>query len=269
MKNISSQNLDSNSDLGSFDNSYNIEKYLKTNNPIILEKLLIHNKNLVEKCVKTYRELIDSTPVLDLSDIQQVGMIGLYKAIQTFDPNKTSDFSSYANWWIKFSILREIITKANMIKIPIHISEKIMQIHKLENKSMHKYGYIDSNLICKKMNIDNDKYEFYKMLDLKFNKIKSLDSNDISLDFLDPDKIIDKKLFREYIIQSLDSLTREEKNVILLKFGFINNKIYTLKEISLICSISGEKIRQIEISAFKKLLNSSYVKTIHEQYTTA
>ena len=124
MKNISiisSQNLDSNSDLGSFDNSYNIEKYLKTNNPIILEKLLIHNKNLVEKCVKTYRELIDSTPVLDLSDIQQVGMIGLYKAIQTFDPNKTSDFSSYANWWIKFSILREIITKANMIKIPIHI----------------------------------------------------------------------------------------------------------------------------------------------------
>ena len=110
MKNISiisSQNIDSNSDLRSFDNSYNIEKYLKTNNPIILEKLLIHNKNLVEKCVKTYRELIDSTPVLDLSDIQQVGMIGLYKAIQTFDPNKTSDFSSYANWWIKFSILRE------------------------------------------------------------------------------------------------------------------------------------------------------------------
>ncbi|WP_369124299.1 sigma factor-like helix-turn-helix DNA-binding protein [uncultured Intestinibacter sp.] len=70
-------------------------------------------------------------------------------------------------------------------------------------------------------------------------------------------------------MQSLDSLTRDEKNVILLKFGFINNKIYTLKEISLICSISGEKIRQIEISAFKKLLNSSYVKTIHEQYTTA
>lgn len=271
-------------------NKSNLKEYLETNNPVILEELLINNKKLVKKYANIYKKLISSTSTLDLCDIEQVGMIGLHRAIQKFDPDKLCEFSSYAVWWIKYSIIREIISKANTIKIPVYKCEQIMKIRKLENESMKKYGYIDKNLICTKMNIDNDKYDFLKMLDLKFNQIKSLDSfvddeqndsliyfitisnainSNVSLDFLEPDKIIDKKLFRQDMLHSLEILTEKEKNVILLRFGFINDKIYTLQEIGHILNLSKERVRRIEIAALKKLFDSNYVQTIHEQYTIA
>ena len=71
------------------------------------------------------------------------------------------------------------------------------------------------------------------------------------------------------MLHSLEILTEKEKNVILLRFGFINDKIYTLQEIGHILNLSKERVRRIEIAALKKLFNSNYVQTIHEQYTIA
>ena len=202
-------------------NKNNIQIYSKTNNPKILEELLINNKSLVVKYVNIYKKLLLSSSSLDTSDLEQAGMIGLHKAIEKFDSNKPYEFSTYAVWWIKQSILREIMNNANVVRIPVHVHEKIMKIHKLESESIIKYGYVDINSICTQMDIDEERYNSLKMIDFKFNKIKSLDCyisndededtpmiyfitasntlNNISLDFSDPNEIIDKKLFKEDI----------------------------------------------------------------------
>lgn len=272
-------------------NKNNIQIYSKTNNPKILEELLINNKSLVVKYVNIYKKLLLSSSSLDTSDLEQAGMIGLHKAIEKFDSNKPYEFSTYAVWWIKQSILREIMNNANVVRIPVHVHEKIMKIHKLESESIIKYGYVDINSICTQMDIDEERYNSLKMIDFKFNKIKSLDCyisndededtpmiyfitasntlNNISLDFSDPNEIIDKKLFKEDILNSLDCLTEKERNVILIRFGFLDGEIHTLEEIGTIYKVTRERIRQIENKALKKLFRSHYMQEIYKQYTIA
>lgn len=272
-------------------NKNNIQIYSKTNNPKILEELLINNKSLVVKYVNIYKKLLLSSSSLDTSDLEQAGMIGLHKAIEKFDSNKPYEFSTYAVWWIKQSILREIMNNANVVRIPVHVHEKIMKIHKLESESIIKYGYVDINSICTQMDIDEERYNSLKMIDFKFNKIKSLDCyisndededtpmiyfitasntlNNISLDFSDPNEIIDKKLFKEDILNSLDCLTEKERNVILMRFGFLDGEIHTLEEIGTIYKVTRERIRQIENKALKKLFRSHYMQEIYKQYTIA
>ena len=268
-------------------NKNNIQIYSKTNNPKILEELLINNKSLVVKYVNIYKKLLLSSSSLDTSDLEQAGMIGLHKAIEKFDSNKPYEFSTYAVWWIKQSILREIMNNANVVRIPVHVHEKIMKIHKLESESIIKYGYVDINSICTQMDIDEERYNSLKMIDFKFNKIKSLDCyisndededtpmiyfitasntlNNISLDFSDPNEIIDKKLFKEDILNSLDCLTEKERNVILMRFGFLDGEIHTLEEIGTIYKVTRERIRQIENKALKKLFRSHYMQEIYKQ----
>lgn len=272
-------------------NKNNIQLYSKTNNPKILEELLINNKSLVIKYVNIYKKLLPSSSSLDISDLEQAGMIGLHKAIEKFDSNKPYEFSTYAVWWIKQSILREIMNNANVVRIPVHVYEKIMKIHKLESESIIKYGYVDIDSICTQMDIDEERYNSLKMIDFKFNKIKSLDCyisndededtpmiyfitasntlNNISLDFSDPNEIIDKKLFKEDILNSLDCLTEKERNVILMRFGFLDGEIHTLEEIGTIYKVTRERIRQIENKALKKLFRSHYMQEIYKQYTIA
>ena len=272
-------------------NKNNIQIYSKTNNPKILEELLINNKSLVVKYFNIYKKLLLSSSSLDTSDLEQAGMIGLHKAIEKFDSNKPYEFSTYAVWWIKQSILREIMNNANVVRIPVHVHEKIMKIHKLESESIIKYGYVDINSICTQMDIDEERYNSLKMIDFKFNKIKSLDCyisndededtpmiyfitasntlNNISLDFSDPNEIIDKKLFKEDILNSLDCLTEKERNVILMRFGFLDGEIHTLEEIGTIYKVTRERIRQIENKALKKLFRSHYMQEIYKQYTIA
>lgn len=272
-------------------NKNNIQLYSKTNNPKILEELLINNKSLVIKYVNIYKKLLPSSSSLDISDLEQAGMIGLHKAIEKFDSNKPYEFSTYAVWWIKQSILREIMNNVNVVRIPVHVYEKIMKIHKLESESIIKYGYVDIDSICTQMDIDEERYNSLKMIDFKFNKIKSLDCyisndededtpmiyfitasntlNNISLDFSDPNEIIDKKLFKEDILNSLDCLTEKERNVILMRFGFLDGEIHTLEEIGTIYKVTRERIRQIENKALKKLFRSHYMQEIYKQYTIA
>ena len=241
--------------------------------------------------VNIYKKLLLSSSSLDTSDLEQAGMIGLHKAIEKFDSNKPYEFSTYAVWWIKQSILREIMNNANVVRIPVHVHEKIMKIHKLESESIIKYGYVDINSICTQMDIDEERYNSLKMIDFKFNKIKSLDCyisndededtpmiyfitasntlNNISLDFSDPNEIIDKKLFKEDILNSLDCLTEKERNVILVRFGFLDGEIHTLEEIGTIYKVTRERIRQIENKALKKLFRSHYMQEIYKQYTIA
>ena len=218
-------------------------------------------------------------------------MIGLHKAIEKFDSNKPYEFSTYAVCWIKQSILREIMNNANVVRIPVHVHEKIMKIHKLESESIIKYGYVDINSICTQMDIDEERYNSLKMIDFKFNKIKSLDCyisndededtpmiyfitasntlNNISLDFSDPNEIIDKSYLKKIYLILLDCLTEKERNVILMRFGFLDGEIHTLEEIGTIYKVTRERIRQIENKALKKLFRSHYMQEIYKQYTIA
>jgi RNA polymerase primary sigma factor len=77
---------------------------------------------------------------LQFLDLIQEGNIGLMKAVDKFEYQRGSKFSTYATWWIRQAITRAIAQQARTIRLPIHITEKLNKIKKTQRELAQKLG---------------------------------------------------------------------------------------------------------------------------------
>lgn len=87
-------------------------------------ELVVHNLRLVFSIAIRYQK------VMDLYDCIQAGNIGLMTAAGKFNPTLGFKFSTYATWWIRQGITREIANAANLIRTPVHMREIYWDITK-------------------------------------------------------------------------------------------------------------------------------------------
>ncbi|HCT0383200.1 TPA: sigma-70 family RNA polymerase sigma factor, partial [Staphylococcus pseudintermedius] len=73
----------------------------------VIAQIINSNQKLVMKIASRYKNSILGS-ILDIEDLVSSGNLGLYKAIQKFDISKGYQFSTYATWWIKQKITRDI-----------------------------------------------------------------------------------------------------------------------------------------------------------------
>ncbi|MDD4309108.1 MAG: sigma-70 family RNA polymerase sigma factor [Candidatus Cloacimonetes bacterium] len=78
------------------------------NSKLNLEEILSTHQNLAYKIASTYRNR-----GVPLEDLKQEGLIGLVKACRNFDPQRNTQFSTYAVYWIKKQILEAIKQETN------------------------------------------------------------------------------------------------------------------------------------------------------------
>ena len=139
-----------------FINSYNLPKQLNEDEVLELinkinvgdinakNKFIEHNIRLVLKRVCTKFKLID----YDKKELVAIGIIGLIKAVNTFDVNKHSKFSSYAYKCIYNEILiflRNLYrkNKVRIISFEEDIATNVKQLDILKSYTNVEQEYID------------------------------------------------------------------------------------------------------------------------------
>src|SRR5690606_12890995 len=65
---------------------------------------------------------------MSYEDVAQHGMTGLIRAVELFDPAQGNKFSTYATWWIRQAITRGIANEARLIRVPVHMIEKLNKV---------------------------------------------------------------------------------------------------------------------------------------------
>lgn len=228
-------------------------------------KLITANLRLVISIAKHYTRY--GMPLMDLIE---EGNLGLIKAVDKFMPSKGFRFSTYAAWWIRQSITRALINLGKTIRVPVYMSENIAKFKKTQERLRQKYGRNPTRgEIAKSMKIPKKKIA---ELEMWVNKKASLDApigedkTSQLVDLIkagameDKENAIEKFYKHDEILKLLSNLSEREKNILDLRFGVNDGASKTLAEVAKRCSVSKERVRQIEARALKKLRKLVKVK---------
>ena len=238
-------------------------EFFETEDVKLAHKLVIAHLRFVVHIAKSYAGY-----GLPIADIIQEGNVGLLKAVTKFDPNKGVRLVSFAVHWIKAEIHEFILKNWRIVKIAT-------------TKAQRKLFF---NLRSKKKNTgwltDEEAKRIAKELDVSVkevmhmeNRLNSADSPfDAPTDEEDnekafspsqylednsfnPENIAEQKNYEDVnhtaLLKNISALDKRSQDIIRARW-LDDNKI-TLNELADKYSVSAERIRQIEATAFKKL----------------
>ena len=214
---------------------------------------------------------------VSLQDLIQVGNEGLISAAERFDASRGCRFITYAYHWIRNNIQREIYNNGKTIRIPINVHEQYFKLYKHLRLIYQETGRTPSfQELAEVLGTTKEKAEelftIYNNCDTRsLDASIKLNSEYSELeDFLASEEDLEENIINESlkdevldIIMNLDSLTDKEKEVLILRYGFIDDKVMSLESIADLYGLTKQRIKQIEKNGLKKLKN--FYKSLDKQ----
>lgn len=188
------------------------------------EKLIKHNLRMVLKIAYQYRSRIN----LPMEDLISIGSFGLINAIDKFDINRGVKLSTIAYPCIKNQF------------------NKYIYLSKMQKRDNSKDVSLQSQVYKNK---DGDGITWEESI--------------VDYDGAVEDTII-QKIQNERLREILKHLTREEREILYLRYGIIDGIAHTLEEISQEKEVTKECIRQRELKALKKLKHPRITRQIKD-----
>lgn len=242
-------------------------------------ELILRNQRLVICIAKKYRGVSD----FDFMDLISEGNLGLVRAIEKFDINKNTKFSTYAMYWIRQAIMRAIENRGDAFRLPAHVYRSYVRARVSATEECAKTGesvswnaikkYLEKEPISLECLEAICNYYNFKYHSVRFDsKIKNGEDEDTEMSEIisanvsdiNPEEMMEIQVRKETIENVLlTGLNEKERDIIRMRFGF-DGPIMTLEQIGNKYNVTRERIRQIESKAIKKLRNPKYKRLLSE-----
>jgi RNA polymerase primary sigma factor len=201
---------------------------------------------------------------LSLQDLIEEGNLGLLRAVEGFDPNMNTRFSTYASYWIKQSIKRALVNTAKTIRIPAYMVELLAKWRRATHRLQDELGRPPTQeevarymgLPRKKLNIIKKAIRVYNALpqpDPQQEDGWSIDEILMDSRAKTPDTEMVETDDLQMVLELLEKMDPREAAVLRMRFGLDGEEPKTLKEIGECLGLTRERVRQIENEALAKL----------------
>ena len=207
-----------------------------------------------------------------LSDIISAANIGLIKAVDKFNPDNGSRFTSYAVGWIKQSILKTLDIRT--IRIPENKKKSIAMIQNAKEDLRNKLGRepvlseieeivdMDVLLIDCLVNVNN-----IIPLDVQIQKGGGRNVSIVDLipsDCPSVEDVFNNTVLSDILAELMKCLTDRESEIIQRRFGLNGYSPGSLTEIGNVIGLSKERVRQIISKGLRKLKTHYKIEKLND-----
>jgi RNA polymerase primary sigma factor len=199
---------------------------------------------------------------LSLSDLIQEGVLGLIRASEKFDWRRGFKFSTYATLWIQQSIQRALSNTSRTIRIPVHIEQRQRKLARTERELTNQLGRDPSDeelAIAAKLEVDEvirlrNAPQAVTSLDQPVGEDEQTALGELfASERPEPSEEVADSEQIAILGAALKELSPQEREVIQLRFGFVDGEEKTPDAIGKQLGITRERVRELEDAALRRL----------------
>ncbi len=200
---------------------------------------------------------------LPFDELIACGNLGLVEAAIRYQPERGVKFVTYADWWIRKSMLSAIQQQADPVRVPRYRSEKAARIREARRELRSaRTGEPGIDEVAEASGIPAK--EVHRILamsmpPLSLHQPAKADGSLLLEDVLvnraqkDTAELWIRRQFTNWVLSHLSDLDPREREILILRYGLLGTPALTLRKIGAQVGLSRERVRQVEHSALAHL----------------
>jgi len=224
------------------------------------EQLLEDFLPLVRRVARNYSR----TAALDLEELVQEGVVGLFTALERYDPDLGPPFWAYAAWWVRRMMQRLVAD----LTLPMVLSDRALRQlatvkHARHDLEQSHHSEPSSAEIADSTGYTHEQLDSLMCVELSPRSLdEPLQADDgaggtLAEVLADPHSgdgyhAVDQELEADVLRHRPNDLGTRERLVLRARYGF-DGPIRTLHELGDELDLSAERVRQIQEGALEKL----------------
>jgi RNA polymerase primary sigma factor len=224
--------------------------------------LVCSNLRLVASVARGYR-----SDGMERVDIMQSGVLGLLRAVEKFDWRLGYKLSTYATHWIRQGVQRGIDTEGRVIRLPVHVLERIRGVKRQARQLEVRLGREPTLAeLSSAVGIDVAELAFLSDLELgalSLDRPVGSDDEQSTLGDMIAAPVesvqigVERSERSAAIAHAVDQLDPRSRKIIRLRFGLDDDDApWTLEEVGRELGVTRERVRQLEVAALERLADT-------------